>query len=68
MTATVTIDDAIFAEAAALLHTEDPSQVIHRALASLARRRAAQMRLADLGGSMPNLEMPRRRPTGDYGE
>ena len=33
MTATVTIDDAIFAEAAALLHTQDPAQVINRALA-----------------------------------
>jgi hypothetical protein len=32
MTATVTIDDAIFAKAAALLQTKDPAQVINRAL------------------------------------
>lgn len=67
MTATVTIDDAIFAEAAAALHTADPAQVINRALEALARRRAAQLRLAALGGSMPDLEMPRRRRTEDYG-
>lgn len=39
MTATVTIDDAIFAEAAALLHTQDPAQVINRALALAVRAR-----------------------------
>jgi hypothetical protein len=67
MTATVTIDDAIFAEAAAALHTADPAQVIHRALEAVAHRRAAQLRLAALGGSMPDLEMPRRRPSDDFG-
>lgn len=37
MTATVTIDDAIFAKAAALLRTQDPAQIINRALALAVR-------------------------------
>lgn len=92
MIATVAIDDAIFAEAAAVLHTTDPAQVIHKALEAVARPRAAQLQppglgdtktdpdlpppsmtreeayryLATIGGSMPELEMPRRRRVEDY--
>ena len=60
MRTTVTLDDALMARAQALDGTKQPSALLQRALQALIERESAR-RLAALGGSEPELELPPRR-------
>ncbi len=60
MRTTVTIDDELFARAAALAGTEEKSAIFREGLIALIERESAR-RLAALGGSEPQLEVARRR-------
>lgn len=53
-------DDALFARASTYLGTTDREMVIREALKALCAREAGR-RLAQLGGTMPDLEAPPRR-------
>lgn len=61
MRTTVTIDDKLLAEAAALTQIEERPALIREALRALIERESAR-RLARLGGTEPEIEVaPRRR-------
>ena len=60
MRTTVTLDDALMARAQELDGTKQPSALLQRALQALIERESAR-RLAALGGSEPDLEVPPRR-------
>jgi Arc/MetJ family transcription regulator len=60
MRTTVTLDDALMARAQELDGTKQPSALLQRALQALIERESAR-RLAALGGSEPDLELPPRR-------
>ncbi len=61
MRTTVTIDDALLAQAQALSGISDNGPLIKSALEALIQRESA-LRLARLGGSQPDLkDVPRRR-------
>lgn len=60
MRITVTIDNDLLAEAQEYLGSNEKSAVVAQALTTLIRRKAAE-RLIELGGSEPDLELPRRR-------
>jgi Arc/MetJ family transcription regulator len=63
MRVTVSLDDELVAKAGELTGIVRPSDLIRAALVALVERSAAR-RLAELGGSAPDLEPPpRRRPT-----
>ncbi|WP_349436393.1 type II toxin-antitoxin system VapB family antitoxin [Pararhizobium sp. A13] len=65
MRITVVLDDEMFAKAQAYTGLAKKSAVIRHALKSLIQREASA-RLAELGGSQPDLEyIPRRRPWTD---
>jgi len=62
MRATVTLDDAKVANAKERTGITDTASLMREALDALIQREAAH-RLAALGGTMPDLELPpRRRP------
>lgn len=62
MRTTITIDDDLMDRAVELTGVTKKSEVVRIALESLIRREASQ-RLAELGGTMPDLKpIPRRRP------
>ena len=62
MRTTITLDDALLADAEALSGIHERSALLREALTALIQREAAR-RLAKLGGTMPDLEdIPRRRP------
>ena len=60
MRTTVTLDDELIAEAQAITGLEQNSALIREALLALIQRESAR-RLVRLGGSQPDLKMPRRR-------
>ena len=62
MRTTVVLDDDLLAAAVAYTGIEERSALLRLALKTLVQREAAR-RLADLGGSSPDLQpIPRRRP------
>jgi Arc/MetJ family transcription regulator len=65
MRITVVLDDEMFAKAQAYTGLTKKSAVIRHALKSLIQHEAST-RLAELGGSQPDVEyIPRRRPWTD---
>ena len=65
MRTTVSLDDALLADARELTGIDETASLLRAALKSLIEREAA-LRLARLGGSQPDLEdIPRRRDFGD---
>jgi len=61
MRTTVSIDDALLAEARELSGIQEVATLVRMGLTAVIQREAAR-RLALLGGTMPNLEdIPRRR-------
>lgn len=62
MRTTVTIDDDLMAKALEAAGTDERSTVLREGLKALIQREAAR-RLINLGGSVPDAELPpRRRP------
>lgn len=60
MRTTVNLDDALLNKAVALTGTKERAVLLRDALTALIERESAK-RLALLGGSEPDLEVPRRR-------
>ena len=61
MRTTLDINEALFAEAQALVHAPTKTALVEQALRALVRE-AASHRLAEAGGTMPDLDItPRRR-------
>jgi len=62
MRTTLALDDELLAKAQALTGLTEKSALVREALRALVQRESAR-RLARLGGTMPDLEIPpRRRP------
>jgi Arc/MetJ family transcription regulator len=62
MRTTLALDDELLATAQALTGLTEKSAIVREALRALVQRESAR-RLARLGGTMPDLEIPpRRRP------
>ena len=62
MRTTLTFDDELFAKAQFYTGIQERGTLINEALRALVQREAAR-RLAKLGGSQPDIEMPpRKRP------
>ena len=63
MRTTVTIDDALYEKALAVADPKmDKADIFREAMATFVRVQAAK-RLADLGGTMPDMQdIPRRKP------
>jgi Arc/MetJ family transcription regulator len=62
MRTTVTLDDQLLAEAGEAMGITERSVLLHEGLKLIVQREAAR-RLAALGGSAPELQLPpRRRP------
>ncbi len=62
MRTTVTLDDELIARAEELTGIKERSALLRAALTALVQREVAR-RLARLGGTMPDLEVPSRRRT-----
>lgn len=63
MSITIEIDEALWQAAEKATDGRDPIEPIRELVEREIRARLAQRRLAALGGTMPNLEIPpRRRP------
>ena len=60
MRTTMNLDDHLISEAQRLTGITERTAVVHEALRALIERESAR-RLARLGGSEPQLELPRRR-------
>lgn len=60
MRTTLALDDHLLAEAASLTGVREKSALVREALKALIERESAR-RLARLGGTQPNLEVPARR-------
>ena len=60
MRTTLNIDDELLRRAASLTGVEEKTALVRMGLEALIARASAR-RLADLGGSAPELEAPRRR-------
>ena len=60
MRATVSLDDELIARAAELTKIKEKSPLLREALKALIARESAR-RLADLGGSIPDMQAPPRR-------
>lgn len=60
MRTTVTLDDALLAQASEAMGTTERSVLLHEGLKLIVQREAAR-RLAALGGSAPGLKLPPRR-------
>lgn len=65
MRTTVTIDDKLMADAAEFSGLSEKSAIINRALRMMIEWEASR-RLAAMGGTMPDLELPRRRRPADW--
>ena len=65
MRTTVTFDDEIFAKAQAYTGIQERSTLINEALRALVQREASR-RLAKLGGSQPDFELPPRKRPASY--
>ena len=63
MRTTLNLDDELMAKAAELTGIKEKTALVRAALESLVQREAAR-RLALLGGTMPDLEVPPRRRFG----
>ncbi len=59
----VTLDNELLAQASAAMPVSDLSVLLHEGLNLIVQREAAR-RLTLLGGSAPNLRLPRRRRQG----
>ena len=67
MRTTLNIDDALLSRAQAITGITAKTRLVREALQALVERESAR-RLANLGGSQPELEhTPRRRPGDDPG-
>lgn len=64
MRTTITIDDDLLAKAARYSGLEETSAIIRHALRDYVTGEASR-RLAAMGGTMPDLELPRRRRPWD---
>ena len=62
MRTTINLDDELLAEAQRLTGIRERTALVHEGLRLLIQRESAR-RLARLGGSAPDLEMPPRRRT-----
>jgi Arc/MetJ family transcription regulator len=62
MRTTVVLDDDLLADAEELTGIKERSALLRAALTALVQREAAR-RLARLGGTMPDLQVPSRRRT-----
>jgi Arc/MetJ family transcription regulator len=62
MRTTVNLDEDLLEEARRLVGTTERTALIHEGLRALIERESAR-RLARLGGSQPDLEVPPRRKT-----
>jgi Arc/MetJ family transcription regulator len=62
MRTTINLDDELLAEARRLTGIRERTALVHEGLRLLIQRESAR-RLARLGGSAPDLEMPPRRRT-----
>ena len=60
MRTTLALDDALMAEAQRLTGTTEKSALVRQALRALIERESAR-RLAQLGGTDPDLSLPERR-------
>ncbi len=60
MRTTMNFDDKLIAKAQAFTGIKEKSALVHEALKALIARESAR-RLALLGGTQPNLSVPRRR-------
>ena len=60
MRTTVSLDDELIARAAELTKIKEKSELLREALKALIGRESAR-RLADLGGSRPDMQAPPRR-------
>ena len=60
MRTTVSLDDELIARAAELTKIKEKSPLLREALKALIARESAR-RLADLGGSIPDMQAPPRR-------
>ena len=60
MRATVSLDDELIARAAELTKIKEKSPLLREELKALIARESAR-RLADLGGSIPDMQAPPRR-------
>ena len=67
MSVTVTVDEALLRQAEEATNIHDPSELIRRVLQEKVSRRAAQTKLAAMGGTMPDLSVPprQRNPGGE---
>ncbi len=61
MSITLNIDEGLLLKAEELTNIHDHSELIRNLLEEKIARREAQRRLADLGGTMPDLEVPTRK-------
>jgi Arc/MetJ family transcription regulator len=62
---TIDIDDALLKRAQELTGQSDPTSLVRQLVEKEIRQREAGLRLAALGGTMPDLELPpRKRPVG----
>ena len=66
MRTTLNLDDELMAQAAEMTGITEKTALVRAALECLVQREAAH-RLLLLGGTMPDLEVPRRRRLGDDG-
>lgn len=64
MRTTIVLDDELLEKAQALTHVKEKSALVKEALKALIERENAK-RLANLGGSEPQLEIIPRRQTSD---
>lgn len=67
MRSTVTLDDELLIEAERLTGIKERPALLRAALKALVERESAR-RLAALGGTMPDLEVPPRRRPADSDE
>ncbi len=63
MRTTITLDDKLLKQAGQAIGTDERSVVIHEGLKALVQREAAR-RLIQLGGSVPDAQLPPRRRPG----
>lgn len=64
MRVTITLDDHLMEQAQVFTGLKERSSIVREALKALVERESAR-RLADLGGSEPDLQAPERRQGGE---
>ena len=60
MSITIDIDPELLQKAQAALKTDDAGELVRRLVEQAVRQHEAEQRLIARGGTMPDLEMPRR--------